>query len=387
MSWYYSQGNERVGPVTDDEWRNLIASGKIEPHTLVWREGMSDWKPFAELDASKQTVSVGARGAEEASVCAECGKAVGADDLVPIGGRKICSACKPTVLQRLKEGAAVAGSEQDPEAVVEMIRKRGYEVRIGDCIRSAVALVKRRFWLCVGTTFLLYLVMAAAGAIPCLGIIGSMIINGPVIGGLYWFFLKMIREGDATIGDGFAGFNREFVQLMLCTVVSTLIMVVFFVPVGILAAISGEMNHGTVPVMVGIAYLVAIIPMTYLGIAWLFAPALIIDKRFPFWPALETSRRVVNLHWFRVFALPLVLGLVISGIMIVVIGISVALGVGAGALGGNESATGVIVMLLTMLVMFLVIFLLMPIFFAAITYLYEDIFGNKRETAPSRTEL
>ncbi len=338
MSWYYAIGNERLGPVEDDEWDKLVASGQIKPDTLVWREGMADWVRYSELSP----------------------------DIAP---------------EPAEEGPQTTIPGEDPEALVESIRQRDYQLRVVDCMSRAIALVKSRFWVCAGTTFLLYLVMAVAGMIPCLGIFAGMVVNGPVIGGLYWFYLKMIREGEATTADGFSGFNREFVQLMLCTVVSSLVIGVFFIPFGVLVATGGSQSPDTMPSFaVVIAYIAAIIAAIYFGIAWLFAPALIIDKRFRFWPAMEVSRRVVNIHWFRVFALPLVLGLVMVGIVLFCVAIIAA--IGAGAAGDSASAASGIAMALMFGGFVLGVFFIMPLFFAAISYAYEDIFG---ETASKTT--
>lgn len=41
--WFYSNGVQRWGPVTQDELHQLIASGQILPTFLVWRSGMPDW--------------------------------------------------------------------------------------------------------------------------------------------------------------------------------------------------------------------------------------------------------------------------------------------------------------------------------------------------------
>ena len=41
--WYYADGGEQKGPVSDEEIANLIASGTVRADTLVWREGMENW--------------------------------------------------------------------------------------------------------------------------------------------------------------------------------------------------------------------------------------------------------------------------------------------------------------------------------------------------------
>lgn len=43
--WYYGSGSGQYGPVEEAELRELIASGAIQPQTLVWRDGMAEWAP------------------------------------------------------------------------------------------------------------------------------------------------------------------------------------------------------------------------------------------------------------------------------------------------------------------------------------------------------
>ena len=66
-----------------------------------------------------------------------------------------------------------------------------------------------------------------------------------------------------------------------------------------------------------------IIPGIYLSIAYMFTLPLIIEKNMDFWQAMETSRKAVSQHWFKLFfigalmmficlisAIPLGLGLI-----------------------------------------------------------------------------
>ncbi|MSR53173.1 MAG: DUF4339 domain-containing protein, partial [Gemmataceae bacterium] len=41
--WFYSEGSERKGPVTEDELRRLADDGRLKSTDLVWRDGMADW--------------------------------------------------------------------------------------------------------------------------------------------------------------------------------------------------------------------------------------------------------------------------------------------------------------------------------------------------------
>lgn len=47
--WFYANSNEPVGPLSFDELESLVRAGKIEPQTLVLREGEEEWQPFASF--------------------------------------------------------------------------------------------------------------------------------------------------------------------------------------------------------------------------------------------------------------------------------------------------------------------------------------------------
>jgi hypothetical protein len=46
MKWYYVEGGQQQGPVSDAELEGKSRAGAITPETLVWREGMANWQPF-----------------------------------------------------------------------------------------------------------------------------------------------------------------------------------------------------------------------------------------------------------------------------------------------------------------------------------------------------
>lgn len=41
--WYYSKRGQRVGPVSEAQLNQLVASGQIQPPDLVWKQGMAQW--------------------------------------------------------------------------------------------------------------------------------------------------------------------------------------------------------------------------------------------------------------------------------------------------------------------------------------------------------
>lgn len=47
--WFYAQGDQQLGPISDAEIKRLVADGTVRPQDEVWCEGMPDWKPAGEV--------------------------------------------------------------------------------------------------------------------------------------------------------------------------------------------------------------------------------------------------------------------------------------------------------------------------------------------------
>ena len=47
--WYYSENHQQLGPVSEEDLKHKARSGALKPTTLVWKDGMSDWKPIAGI--------------------------------------------------------------------------------------------------------------------------------------------------------------------------------------------------------------------------------------------------------------------------------------------------------------------------------------------------
>ena len=47
--WYYAEDGEQLGPITEAELRLKAEQQKIQPDDLIWREGMNDWLPAAQV--------------------------------------------------------------------------------------------------------------------------------------------------------------------------------------------------------------------------------------------------------------------------------------------------------------------------------------------------
>ena len=49
--WYYGNDGGQSGPVEDDEMRAMLAAGSINRSTLVWTDGMDEWRRLGEVPA------------------------------------------------------------------------------------------------------------------------------------------------------------------------------------------------------------------------------------------------------------------------------------------------------------------------------------------------
>lgn len=47
--WYYGSQGQQNGPMAESELRRLIGQGTITQATLVWREGLLEWKPLSSV--------------------------------------------------------------------------------------------------------------------------------------------------------------------------------------------------------------------------------------------------------------------------------------------------------------------------------------------------
>ena len=133
MAWYYKDaGANTAGPVDKAELQRLIKAGQINGRTLVRSDTMADWKPLSEMVHSKSatgqapapppeenSVASGSGPVSDnrppsvvppTSVCSQCGRSVPRDQVVTYDDQVICAACKPIVVQKIKEGVGIRGA-------------------------------------------------------------------------------------------------------------------------------------------------------------------------------------------------------------------------------------------------------------------------------------
>jgi hypothetical protein len=120
MDWYYAEGQQQRGPVSDADLDNLARAGTIRGDTLVWREGMDNWQAYEQVRLPRMATMPAAGPVAPAAgpvdvpppdgaVCVQCGNIFAKDQVIRFGDSWVCGNCKSSYVQRLKEGAALPG--------------------------------------------------------------------------------------------------------------------------------------------------------------------------------------------------------------------------------------------------------------------------------------
>ena len=340
---------QQYGPVSEADLRKWISEGRLSAQSLVKAEGQAEFRPLSTFPEF-----AGAFGATPP----------------PFG--------------------APAQSLQPADW-----RNRDYELDIGGCISRGWALFMNNIGALLGNSLLYFLMLFIAFAVVggILGIISYLafpqemtqsvpflftrdlisrivcsLAVGPLTGGLFYVFIRTMRGQSPGVPELFMGFQKMFSQLFLGYLIYSLIAVICMAPSTIvllsrLAPLMAQSQHGTMQpgqlqnffsqmlsAYTGSAplFLVCMIPTIYLMTSLQFVMPLIIDKEMDVWTAIKTSWIMVHKHWFTVFGLIFLVGLImLAGCLLCCIGVFLTFAIGQ----------------------------------AAIVYAYETIFGERSVSA------
>jgi len=109
MTWYYAQGDQRQGPVSDSELDALLAAGTINENTLVWKEGMANWMPLKEARPSAPGADVPAGWIK----CTATGRYFPPEEIVYLDGKPYSAAAKGAVLQGVLQTGTLPSADQN----------------------------------------------------------------------------------------------------------------------------------------------------------------------------------------------------------------------------------------------------------------------------------
>lgn len=192
------------------------------------------------------------------------------------------------------------------------IGDRDYSFNMGQYFSRGWEIFKAKALPFIGFTLLVVVGLAILSLIlpyplgsgnPNEGQVGGNLIGNILITllapGFYIVAFQIARNRPTSFGDFFRGFNRAL-------------------PILLLGIVSG--------ILIGIGFFFLILPGIYLAVAYMLSLPLLLDKNLDFWPAMETSRKVVTKKWFSFLGLGILLSLLnVVGALILGVGLLVTI--------------------------------------------------------------
>jgi uncharacterized membrane protein len=213
-----------------------------------------------------------------------------------------------------------------------------------ECIKRGWELIKPQYWLFVGMCFIALLI---GGAVP-------LILQGPMMCGLYLTLLKTRRGEPVEFGTMFKGFDF-FGPSLIATLLHVLPILVIVVPayiffyvsmiVGMAAQGGSDPNPAAMFGIMGIFglfWLFVIVVIIVISIGFMFAYPLIVDRKLQGFDAVKLSFRGALANFWRLLGMSILTSLIsVGGILLCYVGM----------------------------------FLAFPIVYASIAAAYEQVFG------------
>ncbi len=306
MQWYYAIDGEQKGPVEEGELTQLAATGTITNETLVWNEGMADWKPYSEAFAAATAIAAGASMGQslathvtEADVvlppgheaCCACNQPFPVDDMISYENQHVCAGCKESFFQRMREGAPMllggGGTGQTPNK---------------ELLTRAKQALAGNWWASLGTIVLMYMTLGAASFV-------ALIVASPLFVGLIRYFLLKIRGEKHGIADAYSGF-AHFGNAWLVGFLAIVYVYVWMLPMmggvvimGVLAAVSGPNAALMIPIGI-VCYIFVIIMVIRAVYSYMTAFAIAAEYRdISATDCMRRSKRMMTGYRWKLFCL------------------------------------------------------------------------------------
>ncbi len=193
----------------------------------------------------------------------------------------------------------------DQAPSIEQALARGYDFGIGALIGEAWAKVKGTKGIIIGGFLVFYVVLLAAtfilgGIVGVFGalsdnlvavVVGEVLVSllasalaYPFMAGINMVGIRRAADQPISFNEIFSHFGRT-VPLIITAVVMML--------------------------LIYLGMLLLLLPGIYLAVAYLLAIPLVVERGLSPWQALEASRKAISQHWFKVFGLFLLLGVIV----------------------------------------------------------------------------
>lgn len=146
---------------------------------------------------------------------------------------------------------------------------------VGQCLQRGWDLYRRAPLLLSGVTVLAAALNAIAGTIP----FATLLVYGPLLGGLYLLIIRLERGEPVGIAQYFDAF-KLFLPLLLVTLLTSL-----FVSIGLL---------------------LLVLPGIFVALIYSLSTLNVVDRGLDFWPAMERSRKMIMANFWAYLVLALV---------------------------------------------------------------------------------
>ena len=178
MVWYYADGDRQRGPISDEEFQELVNNGQIHNETLIWKDGMDDWQrieksredgpapagpssPLLPVQPDSpgippsvspvqpiisSPVSTPTSNSGSGSRCSQCGRGpLGIGDGVKLGNIVLCPNCNDDMARHYSNNAAIAphrpSAVQSGTLVFASILSRAVAKFVDNLVESLIMIV------------------------------------------------------------------------------------------------------------------------------------------------------------------------------------------------------------------------------------------------------
>jgi hypothetical protein len=277
--------SKTYGPVTADEVHRWIREGRADERTKVKEEGSTEWRELGTISTFFPALA----------------------NVPPkISGR----------------------------AGLNTVAAEG-SVHIGDCLRQGWQVYRQDPWRITGIIVIVFVAQFLLNSIPIAGALFAFLLNGPILGGVYFFCMQAIHGQTHGLQDVTSTIKERFLPCFLATTVSSLLafapLLVALIPAAGLFAASGVVmeeliKHPNLILGIGLPLLAGALAMFYLLICWSFAVPIAACTNTDFWEALKLSWCGVRKNFWAYFGLLFALGLInLIGILCLVVGLFVTI--------------------------------------------------------------
>ncbi|MDR1304795.1 MAG: GYF domain-containing protein [Verrucomicrobiales bacterium] len=285
--WYYAKAGRQFGPFPKAHVEEMYRKGELADRDLVWEEGAPEWSAAGKAF----TVSGGAAAVSPS-----------ADISVPAEFHPVDCLTRGWQLTWQHPGHFIGGTfitsllMNAPGVAANIIVAPCVLLMgiFGETLRSQPVLQGIFFGVLILVSLLAVLIISGACAYP-------------ILDGLFWLMLRVIRGATPELSDLFHGFKKPHGwELAKGGMAVTLIMVLGLV--------------------------CFILPGIYLSLAYCFTPLLIIDQKLPWRAAMKISHQTVRRHFWGLLGFAVLNALLgVAGILCCYVGIFIAMPVSLAA--------------------------------------------------------